>query len=225
MRGQEMKEIFKKVDFNCLEKPFLNDIDNKYFISNLGQVKKDNKIISLTNKNNKRLIFRINYNNKRYEIGVASLIAIYFIDKNFNSYTIKFKDKNCINCKLENITLVYKHMYRTKSDYLLDLFNEFIHTDKHKRIIYSLLSRKLIVFKPYFNYEDLYQEFILYLYEHLNLFSKKKHENMIKFSFSIFRTWYSKYIISKIRKEKFDYDYLEKYQESNSTYNMLYQVY
>ena len=220
-----MKEIYKKVDFKYLDKEFLNQNNNLYYVSNTGKIRTDKKNVILTNRNNKRLIIRINYNNKRYEIGVASLVAICFIDNDFNKYDITFKDKNCLNCNKDNISLVYRHIFRVKSDYLIHLFNDYISTNKSKRIFYEMLSRKNIILKPYFDYEDLYQEFTLYLYEHLTLFNEEKHINILRFSLSIFNTWYGKYIRSKLKQERLNYEYLQEYQQAKDNYNSMYQIY
>lgn len=218
-----MQEIFKSIDFNVFGKGFINDIYDIQ-ISNLGRVKKNDKFIHITNRNDKRLIFRLNVNNKRYEFGVASCLVSVFLDRNFSEYDISFNDNNPLNVKLANITLVYRHRYRQKDDALINVFNTLDYS-KMKKIFCKMLFQKNIRWKSYCDYEDFYQEYLLFCYERLNLLDKRKHRDIYQFCCSLFKTWFSKRIRSKISSEKFDYISLDRYLSLDDSYNYIKQLY
>lgn len=202
-----MQEIYKKVDFKYLDKSFLNKYDIK--VSNLGNIKKNDVIISLTKRNKKRLVFTLSHNKKRYDIGVASLVAIVFLDNHFNQYDISFRDNDSLNCKLSNIDIVYRHEFREKDNEVLDLFTRIDYL-KLKRLFFKMIYKKNIRYKNYCSIDDYFQEYLMFCFNRLDLYDKRKNKDIYQYCLSRFQEWFNKTIRKKIVIEKFDYISIDK---------------
>lgn len=216
-----MQEIYKDINFKCFDKLFLNGLG--YQISNYGNVLKNGSKVNITNRNNKRLVFRINYNQNRYEFGVASCVAIAFLDSDFKTYDLLYRDNDFKNCKLSNIEILYRHAFRKKSDAVLDMFSK-IEYGKMKKIFCSMMKNKIIKWKSYIDIDDMFQDYLMFCFERLDLYSFSKNKDIYQFCLSMFKSWYSKNMKKKVSSERFSYDLLDNYLDADASYNYLQQL-
>ena len=89
-----------------------NNFDNKYIISNFGQVinTKTNKELKPHFCNDFKMI-RIMYNKKNYNIATHKLVAEYFLPNPHNYKFLFFKDNNPQNCSVDNLIWSNSNVY------------------------------------------------------------------------------------------------------------------
>lgn len=81
----------------------ITEINNDYYISNFGEIKRNNKILSQKKNNMGYNMVDLYCKNKRYQLLVHRLVATYFIP-NINNYPcVNHKDENKQNNNVNNL--------------------------------------------------------------------------------------------------------------------------
>jgi hypothetical protein len=200
-------EEWRRVSFSWFGKNDLLDesgvLYDVWLVSSLGRIKHKNRIVSSflhgNSKNQKRLVFK--YYGKA--VAVASVVCCAFIDPCREKYTFNFKNGNSSDCSLSNLEIVYRPKYRPVSQKVLDEFDVYITSMDCRRLFFSFVSRKTFYHTAFFSYDDLFQDFMMYLFENLANYEHDTFYRDIK-HFAVFSApvFYKSYIRTKINTEK-----------------------
>lgn len=218
-----MSEIFKKIDFTIFDLP---NNDYIYQVSNYGRIRKKTKTgykylgCACTNK---KYPF-IKYLKK--EISIKHIVVAAFYDKDYKKYKITFKDNDINNNNIDNLQLELINKYKKVSQKYIDILNKQYENKKIHKIILSIAYRKDFQQTPFISYEDLPNEFYLYLREHIIELELKprKYKNIEHF------IWLKAYdLISRLTRNRIRYQNkiiysvdAIKYKSSKRGYNTNY---
>lgn len=200
-------EKWKKVDFTKIGFPCDSPIT--YMVSNLGRVRK------LKNGKDK---FIGRYSLKKSDIKYyGSTVQIkfmvascFFKDYEHGKYKIEFYNNDARDCSIKNldIKLFKKNIVHDISKETEELYINYLENENLSKMAYYVITKYNLKFTPFYNYEDIKQELIFYIWCNLYKFDEKRNvfSNFDHFVFLEMYTCIKNLIKNKMRHLDFFVD-------------------
>lgn len=103
-------------------------------------------------------------------IQIKCIVAsAFFPEYQHGIYKIDFKNNDARNCSFKNldIKLLKKHEIHEVSQEIINLFLDYLENENLNKMCYHVIYKSNIKFTPFYNYDDIQQELICYLYNKL----------------------------------------------------------